>query len=309
MFEYIQKISNKVAENLVISYLLSFITSTALFSIIMLFCNWDIRNFVEVTSLLILVSISGVTMKFLSGFGLIITYATISSVLFRIFSTVLISRKTGGKVFKIVLLEVAGLIFGYGVYILIITLVTTRSLTFIEKLIHLVFGVWSLIILVYLIPVIQGAYRPLDEEGLRDKITGKFVGFKYSLWSGYQSRIRKDYGEVYAAEYERYKTDLEDIRDQLSGLLLLPFMFILLPILPLMGVAIILWLRLFSHNKKPFIIGERILISFVLAGICITSTFVLLFVDVAVLLYYFNISYAMGIFSGVTLLVYIILKP
>ncbi len=308
MSKYIQKVVNKVAENLLLSYLIGFMVGTFLFLIVMLLYNWDTGIFIEVTFLLILTSISGITMNFLSGLGIIITYAMICALFFRLFSGVIKGKKGRGKILKIFFLGLAGLICGYGVYVFIMAILYTRPLTFIEKLISLVFGMWSLIFFVYLIPVIQGEYRPLYKENLRGKIKGKFGGFKYSLWSGYQSRIRKDYGKVYSAEYESYKTDIEDIRDQLSGLLLLPFMIILIAFLPLMGIAIILWIRIFSLDKKPFTTGEKILLLLILAGVLIISTFIFLFVNITELLAYFNISYAIGIFSGVILLIYLIIK-
>jgi hypothetical protein len=274
----------------------------------MLLYNWDISNFIELTFLLLLTATSGVTMRFLSGLGLIITYAMISSYLFRVFSGLIKGRKTSGKLFKTLLLGVAGIICGYAGYVLITAVLYMRTLSFIEEWISLLFGIWSLIVIVYLIPVIKGEYQPLTEESLRDRITGKLGGLRYSIWSGYQSRIRKEYGKVYAAEYERYKTEIEDIRDQLSGLLLLPFTFMLVAFLPLMGVAIILWIRLFSHHRKPFTIGERILLAFVLAGILTISTLIILFVDITALMTFFNVSYAMGVFSGVVLLIYVIIR-
>lgn len=308
MSNYIQKIIDNVAENLRISYLISFITSSSLFLVLMLLYNWDISSFTELTFLLILTAISGVTMRFLSGWGLILTYAMVCSYVLKIFSGFIKGRKTSGKIFKALLLGVTGIIWGYGGYVFITAVFYMRTLSFIEEWISLLFGIWSLIVLVYLVPVIWGKYQPLAEERLRDRIKGKLGGLKYSIWSGYKSKIRKDYGKVYAAEYERYKTEIEDIRDQLSGILLLPFTFMLIAFLPLMGVTIILWIRLFSHHKKPFTIGERILLSLVLAGILTISTLILLFVDITALMTFFNISYAMGIFSGVVLLIYVIIK-
>jgi len=306
--DYLQKIIENITDNLVISYTISFVASSSLFLVLMFVYNWDISSFIELTFLLILTAVSGITMRFLSGLGLIITYAMISSFVFRIFSGLIKGRKTSGKVLKTLLLGVAGIIWGYGGYVFISAILYMRTLSVIEEWISLLLGIWSLIILVYLMPVIKGEYQPLAEEGIRDRIKGKLGGFKYSIWSGYKLRIRQDYGKVYTAEYERYKTDIEDIRDQLSGLLLLPFIFMLIAFLPLMGIAIIIWIRIFTLDKKPLTIGERILLSLVLAGILIISTLIFLFVDITALLTYFDISYATGIFFGICLLVYVILK-
>ena len=71
-------------------------------------------------------------------------------------------------------------------------------------------------------------------------------------------------------------------------------------------MVIILWLRLFTCDTKPYTQGERFLLAIILAGISIISTGILLFADVTMLMPYYNISYALGIFAGLTLLVRII---
>ena len=139
---------------------------------------------------------------------------------------------------------------------------------------------WSLVIFVYIIPLFQDRYNPIHEDGALGRIKNAFGRFKYSLWRGYKARLRSDYGTVYAAEYEHYKSDLEEIRNKMSGFLLLPFMLVLLPFLPLFGLAIVLFLRLFTLDDKPYTFSERLLLSCILLGALTFSTALIFVVNI-----------------------------
>lgn len=338
MYSYIQKFSNKVADNLFLSYLISLSVGSGLFLLIVGLSNWNLNTLIEESFVMVLVIVSGITMKVIAGLGISITFGTICVFFFKIFSSTIKGHKKRVSILKIILIIFAGVICGYGIYNLVVAILyqpitifdqLVRSFEellrliqinlgqstlfldffrFLEELASLLFGLWSLIIQVYLIPIIRDQYRPLDEQSLWQKIKGKFGDFKYSLWKGYKTRIRKDYGTVYAAEYERYKTDVEDVRDQLSGILLFPFTFILVLFLPLMGITFILWIRVFSLDDKPYKTIERILLLASLIVILIIATIIFLFVNVNIVIPSFNIAYAMGIFSSITLFSFIIAK-
>ncbi len=338
MYTYIQKFSKKIADNLLLSYIISLSVGSGLFLLILGLSNWSLRALFEESFIMILIIVSGITMKVIAGLGISITFGTICVFFFKIFSNTIKGHKKRVSILKIILIIFAAAICGYGIYNLFVG-ITYQPITFFDQLIRffeeltriiqiifgqstffsdifrfleelagLLFGLWSLIIQVYLIPIIRSQYCPLDEECLWEKIKGKFGNFKYSLWKSYQTRIRKNYGTVYAAEYERYKTDVEDVRDQLSGILLFPFTFILILFLPLMGIIFILWLRVFSADNKPYTTIERLLLLLSLIVILIIATIIFLFVNVNIVIPSFNIAYAIGIFSSITLFSYIIAK-
>ncbi len=93
---------------------------------------------------------------------------------------------------------------------------------------------------------------------------------------------------MYAAEFERLQGSLDGIRGRLSGILLLPLALILLLFPPLMGVVLVLWVRLFSLEKKPLTKGERLLLCNVSAGILLLSLFVNLFLSMPMMTSYFD---------------------
>ncbi|MHA1301557.1 MAG: hypothetical protein ACTSO9_19210 [Candidatus Helarchaeota archaeon] len=328
MSTHINNFSKKVADNLLLSYAIGLIIGTVAFIIIILLHNWKWDVLIEEPSLLSLTSVSGVFLKFLSGIGIMITYSTACILIFRIFSSFIKGKKKRAETLKFILIILASFICGYGVYNIIKAFLyeTNPIILFFQRLFNppqslwdvlldllnkftsLIFGLWSLIIFVYGIPIIREQYNPIKKETIMEKIRGKFGGFKYSIWRGYQKRIRKDFGKVFAAQYERYKTDIEDIRDQLSGLLLIPFAFILLSFPMLIGIVIVLWIRIFSLDYKIYNFYERILLIFTIIGVLVVGTIIFLFANLEYILPFFDISYGIGICSSAFILGYIIYR-
>ncbi|MHA1143337.1 MAG: hypothetical protein ACTSRW_01230 [Candidatus Helarchaeota archaeon] len=307
ILEHFENASRTVSEHLYLSYGISAAVGTALFFIIMPIFGWNFNIFLILPAFLVLTLISGATMKFLSGLGISITFATVTIIFFRIFSKQMKKRKKLATRLKVVFMILGFLLIIYGIYN-IITGLSFLPIDLLDRFISLIFGMFSLILFVFIIPLIQDEYRPFEKYSKMDKIKAKFGSYKYTLWKGYKSRIKKDYGIVNAAEYERLRAEIEDFRDKISGFLLLPLSFTLPLFLPLLGIAFILWFRIFSIKEKPYIMGERILLLCVMAGLLIIGTILFLFVTTPFLMPTFKISYAVGIFSSMIIFNYIIYK-
>ena len=179
--------------------------------------------------------VSNVVMRFLSGLGLSLTYATFCSLMFRYLSPLMKRSKTRVRiVIGLVLIPALGVIF-YAIYTIWGAIYLTRSLTNIEFL-SMIFGVWSLILLVYVVPTIKGEYSPEIEQveplGV-SKAQKTLENWRFSVWRGYKSSLRKDYGSIYEKEFERYGLRLFMIRAILSGLVLLPISLVLVKVTPL----------------------------------------------------------------------------
>ena len=216
------------------------------------------------------------------------------------------SKTRAKAVVAFVLIFALGIVI-YGLYTIWGALYLARSLTNIEFL-SMIFGVWSLMIMVYVLPTIKGEYSPEIEQTGVSKAQEKLGNWRFSVWKGYKSRVRKDYGTVYEKEFERYGLRLFMIRAILSGLVLLPISLILVSITPLAVFVIVLWLRMFSLNHKHFSVLERGLLILVTLSVALLTT--LAFFQPALLVYstYFDVSYGIGLLSGICILFAIILK-
>jgi hypothetical protein len=245
-------------------------------------------------------------MKLLGGIGLAINYAVICELVFRSFSSSMKGRKGRVRIIKTVLLVIAIIIAGYAAYNLMSVFLPPQAQTLFDFLLNL-YGAVSLLLWVYILPAIRGRYR-VEDKGVLDGIRAKIGRVRYSLWKGYKSRIRRDYGTVYAAEYDRLRLHFEGLRDQLSGLLLLPLALVLLIFPPLLGLVLVLWLRLFSLEEKPLTKGERAILLVVSIGILVLSVFVIFQLDSPLMLYSFSFTYGLGILIGVLLLAYLVIR-
>lgn len=303
----LRKLSKEIADKQNISYILALVIGLILYTILLFASNWNPLSLVVGVFSIELSVVSGVIMRFLSGLGLSLTYATFCSLMFRYLSPLMKGSKTKAKiVIVIVLIPALGLIF-YSLYTIWGAIYLARSLTDLEFL-SMIFGVWSLMVMVYVIPTIKGEYTPEIEQTGVSKAQQKAGDWKFSVWKGYKSYLRKDYGSVYEKEFERYGSRLFMIRAILSGLVLLPISLILVTVTPLAILSIVLWIRMFSLDHKHFSGLERGLLILVTLSVALQTTIAFFQSELIVYSTFFDVSYGIGLLSGVILLFIIILR-
>ncbi|MGY5859515.1 MAG: hypothetical protein RTU63_09100 [Candidatus Thorarchaeota archaeon] len=303
----LRELGKRIADKQRNSYVIALVIGLILYTILLILNSWDPISLITGVFSLELSVISGVIMRFLSGLGLSLTYATFCALMFRYLSSLMKGSKTKAKIVVFfILLPALALIF-YALYTIWGALYLARSLTDLEFL-SMIFGVWSLMIMVYVLPVLKGEYTPkMDQTGVA-KAQQKAGNLRFSVWRGYKSYVRKDYGTVYEKEFERYGSRLFTIRAILSGLVLLPISLILVSVTPLAVLSVVLWIRMFSLNHKHFSGLERGLLILVTLSVALLTT--VAFFQTALVVYsvYFDVSYGIGLLSGLILLFGIILR-
>lgn len=306
----LQRIGRKVADNQRNSFIVTFVFGLILYVIILYFNEWNPISLITSVFSLELSVISNIVMRFLSGIGISLTYATFCSLMFRYLSPQMKGRKTRARiVVGLVLIPAIGLII-YAIYTMWGAIYLARSLSDIEFL-SMIFGVWSLVLLVYVIPTIKGEYSPEIEQAESSgvsKAQKKLENWRFSVWKEYKSSLRKDYGSVYEKEFEKYGLRLFMIRAILSGLVLLPISLILVKVTPLAILSAVIWIRMFSLNHKNFSNLERGFLILVTLSVALLTT--IAFYQTALIIYsvYFDVSYGIGLLSGMILLFIIILR-
>ena len=303
----IRELSKRIADKQRNSYIIALVVGLILYTILLFFNSWDPISLITGVFSLELSVVSGVIMRFLSGLGLSLTYATFCSLMFRYLSSLMKGSKTKAKVVVFfILIPALGIIF-YSLYTIWGALYLARSLTDLEFL-SMIFGVWSLMIMVYVLPIIKGEYTPEIEKAGVSKATQKMGDLKFSVWRGYKSRVRKDYGTVYEKEFERYGSRLFMIRAILSGIVLLPISLILVSITPLALLGIVLWIRMLSLNHKHFSGLERGLLVLVTLSVALLTTIAFFQAELIAYSAFFDVSYGIGLLSGIIVLFVIILR-
>ena len=277
-----------------------------LYTILLYYNTWDPISLIIGVFSIELSVVSGIVMRFLSGLGLSLTYATLCALMFKYLSSLVKGSKTKTKgVFAIVLIPALALIF-YALYTIWGAIYLSKTLSDFEFL-SMIFGVWSLMVMVYVLPIIKGEYTPEMEQAEASR-TQKVGEWKFSVWKSYKSGVRKDYGSIHAKEFERYGLRLFMIRSILSGLVLLPMSLILITITPLAILSIVLWIRLFSLDYKHFSGLERGLLILITLSVALLTTIAFFQPELIAYTIYFDVSYGIGLLSGIILLFAIILR-
>lgn len=301
------KVLSKPTSKYGVGYIFGFVIGFVPFIVLLFQNNWDFNILLNSGPMVGLFTISGTTMKFLSGIGIMLTYASFCTVMFKLSSDAMKRSKDRARTIKVILLLPLVGIGVYGGYRLVSAFFFSQFLGFIEILVSL-FGIWSLVLSIYVLPAVRGQYRPDYKVSTTDKILRRVDNFGYSLWRGYQTKVVGDYGKAYAKEFERYATRMDKIRAQLSGVLLLPLCLTLSAFPPLAAVLLLLWIRSFSLDTKPLLTYERGLLVIAVLFVLILSTFVFLTINLSMSLIFLDSAYAIGILVSILLLAAIVIR-
>jgi hypothetical protein len=303
----LRNLSERIADSERNSYLIGLIIGVILYVVILFFNNWNPLTLLTDVTFFEFSVITGVVMRFLSGLGLALTYATFCVIFFRIMSPSLKGNKSRLKIAKVLVLIPALVIAGYAIYTIWGAIFLSKILSDLEVL-STIFGVWSLMVMVYILPIIKSEYSPDIDSVKGGGVRERAGTLRFSAWRGYQSHIRRDYGRVAEEEYNQYGAQLFIIRVILSGFLLLPISLILIVIPPLAIFGVMLWIRIFSLNHKHFSTVERGLLLLVTLTVAIITTVSFLQTEVLVFNIYFDTVYGIGLLTGLILLFSIILR-
>ena len=302
----IRRLSKRIADNQITTYLVAFLFGAILYTLILYMNDWNPFSIILGVFSVELSAVMGIILRFMSGLGLSLTYTTFCALVFGIFSPSLKGHKMTARIIRGLLLILTLALLFYSLYTIGGAIFLLRDFTEIE-LLTAIFGVWSLVVMVYFIPSMKEEYRPELEQSKMTTVKGRVRDWRSSLVRGYRSHISRDYGRVYEDEFQRFGARLSRIRSILSGLLLLPISFVLVTITPLAAVSVILWIRLFSINHRDFSKLERGLL--ILSTLCVALLTTITFFQSELIGFkvFFDVSYGVGILTGIVLLFVIVL--
>ncbi|MGD9381556.1 MAG: hypothetical protein PVI03_03855, partial [Candidatus Thorarchaeota archaeon] len=173
-------------------YFIAFSVGVMLLLIMLFYGGFDLQALYMNGPAIWLLSVSGVIMKFLSGFGVMLTYAFICSLLFRVLAVQVKGNRKRFSVLKTMLMLPMLAILSYAIYTFVNAIVFSQSLAFLENL-TAVYGVWSLMLFVYIMPLSLGIYNPKTADSTLESVGKRIDNLRFSLWKGYQSYVWRDY--------------------------------------------------------------------------------------------------------------------
>jgi hypothetical protein len=240
------------------------------------------------------------TMKLLSGFGLILTIANGILWLLNRFTEKLSKKHVQALI--ITQIVVPGIFIGYAIYSIISSLPPATSPTGIQywfDLIIFLYGIISLMLTLYIIPLIREEFQEAVETGVikRIKKGAKKIGRKmkkgYFNWRG-------KYAKAQIQDQMTLGEVLDVWRNRFAVYLIIPIAIGSLIFTPITFICIIFWLRIFTLNKGEPKFYERIalLVSMIWITIisCLSYIFDLVFyTSIKPLFWTIQVYYLIGI--------------
>lgn len=226
--------------------------------------------------------------KFLSGFGLLLSIANVFLIVLKKFKDKFGKKEL--KIFNIIQIVVPLILIGYATYKVVIsyiskTIITQTGFWFWFDLLLYLYGILSLLLNLYILPIIRDEISEAAELG------------KLSWWKKRAKRvgrgIKKKYFELrkeYASAQVQHQMTAKEILDLWRKKFALNFLLIIgigsIIFTPITMICIVFWLRVYIFFRSKMKTYEKIslLISLVFIGII---TLILPFLNLSV---YTNIS-------------------
>ena len=248
-------------------------------------------------------------MKLLSGFGLIITIA--NGILWILNRFTEKFTKKHIQILVIIQVIVPGILAGYAIYTIFSNLSPIPQPTVLEywfDLLLFLYGIISLMISLYIIPLIKTEFQEAVETGLIKRVKGgvkkisRGIKKKYFTWRG-------KYAKVQIQDQMTLGEVLDIWRDRFAVYLLIPIAIGSLIFTPITFICIIFWLKILILDKGEPKFYERIalIISMIWITIIATLSYVLNLVfysSIQELIWTIQIFYLAGILISGCIFIY-----
>ncbi len=252
------------------------------------------------------------TMKLLSGFGLILTVSNgILWILNRF------TEKFSKKEIQILIMFqviVPGIFIGYTIYSIFSNLQPSSStvIGYWFDLIIFLYGILSLMLTLYIIPLIREEFQEAVDKGIFKRISsgakkiGRKMKKRYFNWRG-------NYAKVQIQDQMTLGEILDIWRNRFAVYLLIPIAISSLVFIPITFICIIFWLKIFVIDKSEPKIYERILLLISVIWItmiaCLSYSFNLVFYT-SIESYFWSIQvfYLAGILISTIIFIYRFIK-
>jgi hypothetical protein len=198
------------------------------------------------------------TMKLLSGFGLILTVSNAILWILNRFTEKFSKKEVQALV--IFQLIVPVILIVYSIYSIVSSLPPavppTGTQYWIDLLIFL-YGIISLTLTLYIIPLIKEEFQEAADEGVIDRVKKEAKEIGRKIKKGYFS-LRKKYAKVQIQDQMSLGDVLDIWRNRFAVYLLIPIAIGSLIFTPIAFVCIVFWLKIFVFDKGEPKFYERI---------------------------------------------------
>jgi hypothetical protein len=192
------------------------------------------------------------TVKFLAGFGLILTVTNVFLFLLQ-FTKKRISKRTL-NVFIAVQVIACIILIGYGIYGIISSYNQTNapSTEFMEwvDIIIFSFGLISISLSLYLIPLLREEFQDAFDQGVFSGFSGRMRKAGRNIKKSYYA-FRKQYVKLQIKDHTTIKNILQIWRAKFAAYLLIPLGIGCFVFTPITFVCVVFWVKVFIFDKEP----------------------------------------------------------
>ena len=297
----VRELSKRIADNQKSTYIIAVLCGLVPFIFLVYSHEWNPRSILFGEFSKGLSAFTGVFMRFICGLGITLTYTAFCVFIFAVLAPSLKRRETLARLVYVLILLITLVLILYAFHKIGNVAFNLSGISFLDFPLAIA-GVWSLVVLVYIVPVMRNEYDPVVNQKETTRVKAKVGNWRFSFLRKYREHISRDYGRVYESDFQRYHARMSRIRIVLSGLLLLPITLSLVTLTPIATVAFTLWIRTLSLNHKHFSNLERGLILLTILSVALLATFTFFQTGLVGLRLFFDVSYGLGLLSGIVLL-------
>jgi len=252
-------------------------------------------------------------MKLLSGFGLIITVANGILWLLNRFTDKFTEKHV--QILVIIQIIVPGILVGYAIYTIVSSLSPAPPSTglyyWVDLLIFL-YGILSLMISLYIIPLIREEFREAVERGIFTRIkkgakkAGRGIKKRYFTWM-------EKYAKAQIQDQITLRELVDTWRDRFAVYLLIPIAIGSLIFTPIVFICVLFWLKVFILDKGEPKFYERIalLVSMIWITVISSVSYVfdlVFYTSIKPLSWTIQIFYLVGILISSAIFIYRFIK-
>jgi MFS family permease len=280
------------------NYTILYIIGLAITTVLMFFILFSV-NILSISFLLFFWIV-----KFLSGFGLILSIANGFLILLDKTKEKMAKNKKFVNFIIIFQIVIPTILIIYATYAIFSSYYewggTQEGFGLVFDLILYIYGIASLLITLYIIPIIKEEFQDAADQGFfkRFKKGAKQVGRGIGIKKKYYG-FRKEYAKKQIQDQKTLKDLLEVWRHKFAIYLLVPLAIGTLIFTPITFICLLFWIKIFIIDKDPEIYEKyALLISIICCGLIAILSPILrfnLYITIENLLWTINIFYLIGI--------------
>lgn len=257
------------------------------------------------------------TIKFLAGFGLIIGIISIGQFVLEKFSDQFKGKENQERltILMVGLVVIPIILFIYNIVKIVQSyLIQASSQTLVDNLLF-IYGIGSLLVSLYIVPVIKGEFAVVTTVSTGDMIKKSakktYRGFKKRLF-----QLTNNFGKANLQDQKLLKEYLSVWRQRIAVIALIALGLGSFVFTPICAILVISWVRIYFLTKRPFSKYEAILLVCAIGAITLISIlmpFVLELTEFYSLIqsnyYLIDISYTSGVLIGTAIYLKRFLQP